>query len=150
MTRWHQPSRSATCKNGNVAFAYFLFLSNLFTNKCKTQCKWKEFKLRDRCKYNNIVEWSTNKVSTIDRVDSKIDFSKTAKIFVLILSKGDFLRRKLSWKRNCQSKYVRKSSHIVGHWWADILQQLAVPHYSLRKLGKNDKFMVFAMLVGVC
>jgi hypothetical protein len=102
VTRWCQLSRSAACKNVNIAFAYsFHFSRKSCVNRCGTQCKWKDLKSIESCKCSNTVEWATLNVSTIERVDSKEDLFNIARILVSRSSRGDFAVRissRRSWR----------------------------------------------------
>jgi hypothetical protein len=112
VTRWCQPSRSATYKNGNIALAYsFHFSHKSLVNRCRTQCKWNDLNQKDLCKYCNTAGYITNSLSDIEWDDSNGDLSNIAKFLLSRSSRGG-LPLRISSRRLWRPRYIS----VIQNW----------------------------------
>jgi hypothetical protein len=98
-TKWCQPSRSAACKKGNMICAYYIhFWHNPIVNLCGISYKWNDMKPMNSWKRCKTIARPTERVSSIDRADSKGDLSSIARIVTSRLSRGGLPMQFSSWR----------------------------------------------------
>jgi hypothetical protein len=114
VTRWCQPSRSAACKNGNIALACsfrFHFSRKTSVNRCGIQCKWNDLKPMESYKCLNTIWQATNSLSDIEWVDSNRDLFNIARIFASRWSSRG-LRVRISLCRSWRPRLIS----VIQNW----------------------------------